>query len=221
MTGKTSKRRRRSPRVQQKYEQARQEILDVAERLLSESGVESVTLASVAGELGMTKQAIYHYFASKEALVQSLVTMLLEREIETLIRAIENVGAGVAPLGTLIRAFYKHYVGRLNAFRFVYCQSQLYSGENFVLDEDTVRNEINPLTRHLFDALEDRLSRGSGSKKERERMRQLAFSAWVSALGLMTMLSVADATNDPLVHSDTVLLKTLSAVFDGEVSRRG
>jgi len=154
-------------------------------------------------------------------LVQSLVTMLLEREIETLIGAIESVDAGVAPLGTLIRAFYEHYVGRLNAFRFVYCQSQVYSGENFVLDEDTVRNAINPLTRHLFDVLEDRLSRGSGSKKERERMRQLAFSAWVSALGLMTMLSVADATSDPLVHSDMDLLKTLSAVFDGEVSRRG
>jgi len=45
-------------------------------------------------------------------------------------------------------------------------------------------------------------------------MRNLAFTAWVSALGLVTMLGVADAVNDPLLHSDEDLLDTLSSVFD-------
>jgi len=52
-------------------------------------------------------------------------------------------------------------------------------------------------------------------------MRQLAFTAWVSALGLMTMLGVADAVDDPLVHSDEDLLNTLSDVFDGAASNWG
>ena len=64
--------RPQSERVQRKHKQARQDILEVAERILSEGGIEAVTLASVAGELSMTKQALYHYFASKEALVRSL-----------------------------------------------------------------------------------------------------------------------------------------------------
>lgn len=206
--------RKRSPRVERKHEQARQEILDVAQGLLRKGGVEAVTLAAVAGELSMTKQALYHYFPSKEALARSLVTTLLDSEIETLIVAIDEADSGDTVLSTLIRAFYDHYIGRLDAFRSVYCQSQLYSGSGPGLDRDTLREEINPRTRHLFDILQDRISDSSASAAERERMRQLAFAAWLSALGLMTMLGIADATRDPLVHSDEDLLAALSGVFD-------
>lgn len=216
MVKNNPKRRPRSARVEQKYVRARQEILGIAEKLLLEKGAEAVTLAAVASELGMTKQALYHYFASKEALVRQLVTTLLDSEIEALIAAVEAVDSGEEPLGTLIQTFYRHYIERLGAFRLVYCQSQLYGGDA-VLDEETVRDEINPRTRHLFDVLEERLSQRGGSRRKRERMRRLAFTAWTSALGLVTMLGVADATNDPLIHTDEDLLATLSGVFDRSV----
>jgi hypothetical protein len=83
-----------------------------------------------------------------------------------------------------------------------------------MLDEDTLRDDINPRTRHLFDVLEERLAKKGASKRERERLRRLAFSAWTSALGLVTILGVADATNDPLIHADKDLLASLSSVFD-------
>jgi AcrR family transcriptional regulator len=206
--------RPRSPRVARKYAKAQQDILEVAERILLDKGADAVTLASVAKALGMTKQAIYHYFPSKEVLVRKLVTTLLDGEIEALITAVETAKPDVNPLGTLIRAFYEHYAGRLDAYRFVYCQSQLMSANGAMLDEDTLRDDINPRTRHLFDVLEERLAKKGASKRERERLRRLAFSAWTSALGLVTILGVADATNDPLIHADKDLLECLSSVFD-------
>ena len=181
---------------------------------MTKEGVDGVTLASVAGRLNLTKQALYHYFPSKEALGRSLVAALVETEIDALIIAIEDVDLGKKTLGTLIRAFYNHYIGRLDAFRFVYCQSQLYSGNSAELDQDTIQKEINPTTRHLFDVLEARIADSRASKPERIRMRKLAFTAWVSALGLVTMLGVVDAVNDPLIHSDEDLLDTMSSVFD-------
>jgi AcrR family transcriptional regulator len=211
MPAKSPSKRQPSPRVKQKYAQARQEVLETALELLQSGGVEALTLAAVAGEMGLTKQALYHYFSSKEDLVRSLVTMLLDAEIEALIGAVEKVESGAESLGTLIRAFHEHYIGRLDAFRSIYCQSQLYSSPGPTLDADTVKEEINPRTRHLFDVLEERIAGSSASKDRRERMRSLAFSAW---LGLMTMLGVADALNDPLVHSDEDLLDTLAGVFD-------
>jgi len=217
MSNKTTVKRQSSPRVEKKREQARLEILDVAEEILHSSGVDAVTLASVAGALSMTKQAIYHYFPSKEALVRSLITRLLDQEIETLIEAVNETESAEKMLGILIRAFHEHYIGRLEAFRTVYCQSQLYSAPEPVLDQDTLRKEINPRTRHLFDILENRLPNNSMDKKSRAHMRQLAFAAWTSALGLLTMLSVADATNDPLIHCDSDLLDVLSNVFDSAV----
>jgi len=129
MNEKTTAMRRRSARVERKHAQARKEILEVAQAILLQGGSDAVTLASVAGELGMTKQALYHYFPSKEALARSLVAALVDNEIEALIAIVKDVDAGKKTLGTLIRAFYDHYIDRLDAFRFVYCQSQLYRGE--------------------------------------------------------------------------------------------
>lgn len=214
MKKQIAKKRKRSPRVKKKYEQARTEIIEVAQRILLDGGVEAVTLASVAGELRMTKQALYHYFPSKEALLRALVTTLLDEEVNHLISAVEVADSGNNALGTLIRAFYDHYIGRLNAFRSVYCQSQLHRTNEMSLDKATIHDEINPRTRHLFDVLEERMAGSSASKSERERVRQLAFSAWLAALGLMTMLGVADANEDPLIHSDEDLLRMLSGVFD-------
>jgi AcrR family transcriptional regulator len=208
------KNRQPSARVQHKREQARREILQVARTLLREGGVEAVTLASVAGALSMTKQSLYHYFSSKEALVRSLVAMLLDDEIKELTAAVEASDAIEDTLGTLIRAFYSHYINNLDAFRIVYCQSQLYAAPNLRIDEETLRDEINPRTRHLFDVLEGRMTSGKVNSKDRTRIRQLAFVAWSSALGLLTMLGIADANDDPLIHTDEALLTALSGVFD-------
>ncbi len=211
--------RRPSARVQHKREQAQDEILQVAQHLLRQGGVEAVTLAAVAGELSMTKQALYHYFASKEALVRGLVTVLLNDEVEALSAAVEVSDSIEDTLGTLIRTFYDHYINNLDAFRIVYCQSQLYAAPNLRIDEETLRDEINPRTRHLFDVLEGRMTRESVSSKERMRLRQLAFVAWTSALGLLTMLGIAEANDDPLIHTDEALLAALSNVFDSAAVR--
>jgi hypothetical protein len=94
------------------------------------------------------------------------------------------------------------------------CQSQLYSSSSAALDELTLREEIHPRTRLLFDVLEERIAGKAATKTKRQLARQLAFTAWASALGLVTMLGVADATDDPVAHSDKALLKTLTNVFD-------
>jgi len=207
-----------SDRIARKREQARRDILASAQSIMNESGPEAVTLASVSGQLGMTRQSLYHYFPSKEALVRYLVTALLDQEINALLAAVAKQKSDGKVLGTLIRAFHAHYIDDLAAFRTIYCQTQMYSSSGSDLDEVTLRDEINPRTRHLFDVLERRIAGEEASKAERTKARQLAFSAWTSALGLMMMLGVADATNDPIAHPERVLLRTLSNVFDGSIA---
>ncbi|MDX6354513.1 MAG: hypothetical protein QOF98_1416 [Streptomyces sp.] len=53
---------------------ATQEILDAAERHITEHGPAALSLRSVARSLGMTVQALYHYFPSRDALVTAVVT---------------------------------------------------------------------------------------------------------------------------------------------------
>lgn len=215
---RSGKVRMTNPRVARKRERNRQEILQTARGLLRQGGLDAVTLASVAGELGLTKQALYHYFPSKEALVRSLVVTFLEEEIDALAAAVEREESDTRVLGAMIRALYTHYIGRLDAFRTVYCQPQLHPASSAIIDEDALRDDINPRTRGLFDELEARLAGASRNKAERARMRRLAFTAWLSALGLLTMLGLAEATRDALVHADEDLLNTLTAVFDAAVA---
>ena len=203
-----------SVRVARKRNQARRDILSSAQAILYEQGPDAVTLASVAGRLGMTKQSLYHYFTSKEALDRSLVATLLDEEIAALLSAISALRSNKRILGVLIDTFYRHYIDNLDAFRTIYSQPQSYSSAASSLDENTLRDEIHPRTRQLFDVLENRIAGDRATKSKRRHARELAFTAWTSALGLMTMLSVADATNDPIVHSEPALLKILSKIFD-------
>ncbi|QIQ02951.1 TetR/AcrR family transcriptional regulator [Streptomyces liangshanensis] len=53
---------------------ATQEILDAAEGHITEHGPAALSLRAVARGLGMTVQALYHYFPSRDALVTALVT---------------------------------------------------------------------------------------------------------------------------------------------------
>ncbi len=48
--------------------------MDAAERHLTEHGPAALSLRAVARSLGMTVQALYHYFPSRDALVTVLVT---------------------------------------------------------------------------------------------------------------------------------------------------
>jgi AcrR family transcriptional regulator len=51
----------------------RDEILDVAERLIRTRGYEGMSVQDVQDELGASRGAIYHYFGSKEAILEAVI----------------------------------------------------------------------------------------------------------------------------------------------------
>jgi len=216
-----------SPRVRKKRERMRREILDTAGTILREEGADAVTLGSVSSRLGMTKPALYHYFPSKEALTRSLIASLIDKEVRDLEAAVARAGTDESLIGAMIRAFHAHYRNDLHAFRFVYGQSQLYVKPELGIDAEMVRSEITPRTRHLFDLLESRIAGADLDKYERRRVRRLAFVAWMSVLGLLTMIAIAEGMDDPLLYTDEELLETIVSVFeraapqDDRVTERG
>lgn len=202
-----------SRRVALKRIKIKEEILATALNILSDQGVEGLTLAAVTTKLGFSKPAIYHYFRSKEDLVRSLVLELLRQEGDELFAAVSRNNQHDVILGALIRAFYRHYRSCLNAFRLVYCQFQLMDIPALGIDQNTFDRDIHPITQQLFDVVEAALG-SSGQQPVSPETRQLAFSAWLAAVGLMQMISIAEAANDPLRHSDETLLGTLENVFN-------
>ncbi|SER04539.1 transcriptional regulator, TetR family [Lentzea xinjiangensis] len=56
----------------------RQRILHTARELFATKGVQQTSLQEIADRLGITKPALYYHFASREELVRSIVTPLLD-----------------------------------------------------------------------------------------------------------------------------------------------
>lgn len=54
-------------------ELVREELLDIAARMFDEHGFDRVSMATIAREVGLGRSAIYHYFASKDDILASIV----------------------------------------------------------------------------------------------------------------------------------------------------
>ncbi|AXG79686.1 TetR/AcrR family transcriptional regulator [Streptomyces paludis] len=74
-----------------------QEIVDAAERHLAEHGPAALSLRAVARDLGMTVQALYHYFPSRNALVTVLITKGYDDLTEAVRAAVDAVAGDTAP----------------------------------------------------------------------------------------------------------------------------
>lgn len=60
----------------------REEVLDAGLSLISEHGVAGASLRKLAARLGMSQPSLYHYFESKDALVQQIIEHCANRMLE-------------------------------------------------------------------------------------------------------------------------------------------
>ena len=67
----------------------RNRIQEVARELFTEKGVQRTSLQDIATRLGITKPALYYHFSSREDLVRSILTPLMD-EGEELVAAYER-----------------------------------------------------------------------------------------------------------------------------------
>lgn len=190
---------------------SRREILAATREVLARVGVPGLTLEAVAREVGVTKQALYHYFPSKDAL---LLEVVLDEHVATadaIHAACSAAPDGPSALEALIRACVGHFAGRLDAFRLVTQQVQLVDAKR--MDPATVER-IRPLNDRTYGVAEAKLRAGwRGARAKGDAARRLVFSAHLAAMGLLTMKALVERFEDPLRHGDAELVAELCSVF--------
>jgi AcrR family transcriptional regulator len=93
-------------------QEERQRILDVASAKFMESGITKVTVEEVATELGMSKKTVYKFFPSKDALLHTIVKMLLsriEREVTSIVNSDDPFEEKLTRILTLIGKQVRHF----------------------------------------------------------------------------------------------------------------
>lgn len=86
--------------------EARTRILDAAERKLADVGPESLRLAELASELGISHPAILHHFGSREELVRAVIERATARLNQRLASALSESAPDQLALFDLISEFY-------------------------------------------------------------------------------------------------------------------
>jgi len=71
-------------------EQTRQQILETAERLLTEVGYEATSLQMIADEMGLTKAAVYYHFRAKTDILHAIMLPGVQR-VKALLDEAETV----------------------------------------------------------------------------------------------------------------------------------
>ncbi|MCH7735737.1 MAG: TetR/AcrR family transcriptional regulator [Chloroflexi bacterium] len=91
-----------SPKVTEEYlEERRQQIINAAEVCFARLGIHGTTLENIRTEAGLSRGAVYHYFKSKEDIVEGL----RERSREEDMSAFEQNVTGGDALGDLLAMF--------------------------------------------------------------------------------------------------------------------
>ena len=209
-----AKRASRAARQARRRDQSRAEILAAARRVLLSNGVAAMTLDAVATEAGMSKTGLYYYFRSKEALVFELVYGVLERQSRAVHDAVEQTTEGGAALGAVIGATVDALSPQLDDFRLAFLFGQVAGAGALRWDAEQF-DRIRPLNDLMLAGATAKLGGERRARPARAAVepRLMAFLAYLSAIGLLTMKGMVERMDDPLLYSDAELVEGFARVF--------
>ena len=78
-------------RISKDYDVRKQEFLDVAQRLFYEQGYDQTSVESIIAAVGVSKGTFYHYFKSKEDLLDALAERVARQGLEQLHSIVEDL----------------------------------------------------------------------------------------------------------------------------------
>lgn len=119
-------------RVQKEYQKRRNELLDIAQALFVKNGYDATPVSAILDAAGVAKGTFYHYFKSKEDLLDALVERMIELIVTGMRGSIHAEGLGaVERLKEYFRASSRWKARNREALMAIV--RPLYSNENLLL----------------------------------------------------------------------------------------
>lgn len=197
----------------------REVILDRAARIISETGAASLTFQTLGETLGVTKQAIIYWFPSKSDLARELIVPALDLEAEAVMAALEGVKTARNAIEAFLRALVAFHLSDLGRFRLIYVTAQFDPQIWQVAELPQITDRIHASTSRMYAALESVLAQAPDFV-DPHSARRAAVATHMAGVGALTMLSLANAVQDPLAHTSDALLDTLVSLVVGQLISR-
>jgi len=203
-------------RLELRRASAKADFVDAAYAVIEQHGFEGFTLELVARHVGLRKQAIYHYFPSKEAILFEVALAELTRSASAVAAAVEQVERGVDAIEALLRTYFHAFAGRIRLFQISHTALPFFDFKRMLSADNLVR--VRPLNDLLLAGAAQRLQADSNGTLSLAEARRLAFVAYSSVVGLLSMKALVESADDPLVHQDSDMIDTLVSVYRKSLS---
>lgn len=210
----------RQARQRRRRDQSREEILEAARSILLKKGIAAMTLEAVAREAGMSKTGLYYYFESKDSLVFELVYAVLERQASAVSEAVADSRNGGKALGAVVSQTVKSFAPNMDDFRLVFMLGQVAASGGVKISAEQLAR-IRPLNDMALGSVSKMIAEERKQRKKGVAIepRLLAFLAYLSAIGMLTMKGMVESQGDPLLYSDEQMIDGFAKIFEHAAGR--
>jgi AcrR family transcriptional regulator len=156
-----------------------QRIAQTTLRILEDEGPEAVSMRRVAGAIGITPMAIYHYFSNREALLQSVVDKEFE-SFQQLIARAPGFRSLEAEISHIMDAYIDYALARPRIFEYVFSKPRP-GARRYPAD---FRARRSPTLNPVSDAVAKWMQRGA---LKQDDVWEIALELWAHAHGYLML----------------------------------
>jgi len=128
----------------------REQILQAAQKLFADQGFRETNLGDVATQLGFRRQAVYHYFRSKEEILYELI----DRAGQAVVASAQSIlDAGLPPaemLAEVVRNHVRQLLTNADIFRIQFTELSKLTGDR----ADQLRRDILAYVHRIASVIE-------------------------------------------------------------------
>jgi AcrR family transcriptional regulator len=199
---------------QEEYDLHRNKILDIAQRLVYTKGYEQMSIRDILAEVQISKGAFYHYFSSKQALLEAMIGRMADQATQVMAPIMQD--KTLTATERLLRAF--DTATRWKAARKDYLLTLVkvwYADDNAILRLKSQAMVIALVTPLLADVVRQGIDEGVFHTQYPEQACQIIFSMLLSMGESMIKRLVQPEPGPETVH----YLQALTASYQDAMER--
>jgi AcrR family transcriptional regulator len=159
--------------IEEDYAARRNEILEVARKLVYTKGYEQMSIQDILDELKISKGAFYHYFDSKPALLEALIDRMGDEAEETIFPLLDDPAL---PALEKLRRYFSGAV-RWKSAQKEYMLALLrvwYSDDNSIIRQKVFAKMRNRVTPHFTQVIRQGIQEGTLSTPYPEQATEIS-----------------------------------------------
>jgi AcrR family transcriptional regulator len=128
----------------------REQILQAAQKLFADQGFRETNLNDVATQLGFRRQAVYHYFATKEEILYELINRAGQAVEASAKPTFDSDLPPVEKLAEIVRNHARQILTNVDIFRIQFSELSKLSGNR----ADMLRRDMSTYVRRIANVIE-------------------------------------------------------------------